>query len=99
MLAVRQSVQCRDLYPTATSSTPGVLSPSGSSHPTPRQDCLTSEWDVDKSCASDRRNRAKLSFPAWCSLAKCHTMLFDKRSRVENDPWRELRAFWTHAAS
>jgi carboxylesterase type B len=37
------------------------------------------------------------ALPDWPAykLDKRQTMLFDKHSRVENDPWHELRAFWT----
>jgi para-nitrobenzyl esterase len=35
-------------------------------------------------------------WPAY-SEGKRETMLFDQRTRVENDPWHELRAFWNNA--
>ena len=36
---------------------------------------------------------ALTDWPAY-TADKRQTMLFDKQSRVENDPWHELRAFW-----
>jgi para-nitrobenzyl esterase len=38
--------------------------------------------------------------PEWSaySAGKRQTMLFDKRTRVENDPWHELRALWSQTS-
>jgi para-nitrobenzyl esterase len=38
--------------------------------------------------------------PAWSpySVGKRQTMLFDKQTRIENDPWHELRGLWNDAS-